>query len=191
MQGCDGVRSVSLSYASVPDATTDTTCQTETRQLASCPWTTHSGASGCTTAMIGSLQGDSQNTSLDAELDALLPRACQQLLDSQHLDSPMKSVVQPAIRQYLYDFAADPHYRHFFGPFRFPGEAWLRGHKSETPNDDGSEEDDDEEREANWTLSGAQSEAETSGLSAEYLPSRKGRACGHIFKTGESVYRCK
>lgn len=141
--------------------------------------------------MISSLQGASYSSSLEAEVEALMPRACQRLLDSQHLERPTKSVVQPAIRQYLYGFAADPSYRHLFGPFRFPGEEWLGERSRHIPEGYNDDDDDDEEREANWTLSGAQSEADSSGLSSEYLPSRKGKPCGHVFKAGESVYRCK
>lgn len=154
--------------------------------------------------MISSLQGGGGATSLEAEVEAFMPRACQRLLDSQHLESPTKSVVQPAIRQYLYGFAADPQYRSYFGPFRFPGEAPAKKSSSRrdsmatvaaaagaSEDDNDEDEEDDEDREENWTLSGAQSEADSSGLSVEYLPSRKGKPCGHVFKKGESVYRCK
>lgn len=154
--------------------------------------------------MISSLQGASHSSSLEAEVEGLLPRACQRLLDSQHLEIRTKSVVQPAIRQYLYGFAADPAYRHLFGSFRFPGEEWSDASRSSTtavrPGGAGAsvdadheddDEDDEEEREEKWTLSAAQSEADSSGLSSEYLPSRKGKPCGHVFKKGESVYHCK
>lgn len=147
--------------------------------------------------MISSLQGALHNSSLESEVDALLPRACQRLLDSQHLAQPTKSVVQPALRQYLYSFAADPTYRHLFGSFSFPGEEWLgerkpaRSQGLQSAEDDDEEDDDEEDREESWTLAGAQSEADSSGLSSEYLPSRKGKPCGRVFRKGESVYRCK
>lgn len=151
--------------------------------------------------MISSLQGASHSSSLEAEVEALLPQACKRLVNSQHLEVQTKSVVQPAIRQYLYGFAADPAYRHLFGSFRFPGEEWSSGGRKPAAaarrgtqvNDDhdDEDEDDEEEREEKWTLSAAQSEADSSGLSSEYLPSRKGKPCGHVFKKGESVYRCK
>lgn len=142
--------------------------------------------------MILSLQGASHSSSLEAEVEALLPRACQRLVDSQHLGVSPKSVVQPAIRQYLYGFAADPTYRLLFGSFRFPGEDWLGERKSvHHGGTEGSEDEDDEDKEETWTLSGAQSEADSSGLSSEYLRSRKGKPCGRVFQKGESVYRCK
>ncbi|GAA6028962.1 hypothetical protein JCM8097_001527 [Rhodosporidiobolus ruineniae] len=47
-----------------------------------------------------------------------------------------------------------------------------------------------------WTLSGAQQAAAAStsggaGGGGEYGPSRRGKPCGHVFKPGESVYRCR
>jgi hypothetical protein len=96
----------------------------------------------------------------------------------------------------MYGFAADPAYRHLFGSFKFPEEV----DPDKTPNlplenkgdeEEEDDDDDDEDEEESWTLSGAQSKAEGSGLSNEYLPSRKGKPCGHVFKKGESVYRCK
>ncbi|GAA5823895.1 hypothetical protein JCM11251_003337 [Rhodosporidiobolus azoricus] len=54
-----------------------------------------------------------------------------------------------------------------------------------------------------WTLSGAQQQAEAASQSSsltttgsrplgdEYAPSRLGKPCGHVFKSGEPVYRCR
>ncbi|GAA5986209.1 hypothetical protein JCM10908_006456 [Rhodotorula pacifica] len=43
-----------------------------------------------------------------------------------------------------------------------------------------------------WTLSSAQSgKSAASGGGDEYSPSRRGKPCGHVFRPGESVYRCR
>ena len=53
--------------------------------------------------------------------------------------------------------------------------------------------DEDDEPLDEWTLSGAQARADrgSGGLPSEYSRTRKGKPCGHVFKRGESVYRCK
>ncbi|KAI2486295.1 RING finger domain containing protein [Pyrenophora tritici-repentis] len=43
------------------------------------------------------------------------------------------------------------------------------------------------EAEKPWSLRGAQGAVE----GAEYMPSARGKPCGHIFKNGEATYRCK
>lgn len=162
--------------------------------------------------MISSLLPVSHDSTLESEIRGILPQACARLLNSHHLEIATKSVVQPVLRQHLYGFAADPAYRHLFGSFKFPDESWplsrppsavARGSDRDRDrdrdtndndnddNDNDNDNEDDEDLEENWTLSGAQSKADSSGLSSEYLPSRKGKPCGHVFKKGESVYRCK
>ncbi|GAA5856549.1 hypothetical protein JCM8547_005859 [Rhodosporidiobolus lusitaniae] len=48
-----------------------------------------------------------------------------------------------------------------------------------------------------WSLASAQAEALSSTSSSsfpggdEYAPSRRGKPCGHVFRAGESVYRCR
>lgn len=45
-----------------------------------------------------------------------------------------------------------------------------------------------------WSLVGAQQASASSSTSAKddkYSPSRRGKPCGHVFKAGESVYRCR
>ncbi|GAA5937351.1 hypothetical protein JCM1841_006006 [Sporobolomyces salmonicolor] len=41
-----------------------------------------------------------------------------------------------------------------------------------------------------WSLSSAQAPS-SSSAGDEYSPSRRGKVCGHVFKSGESVYRCR
>ncbi|KAK4704824.1 hypothetical protein P7C70_g1383, partial [Phenoliferia sp. Uapishka_3] len=54
-----------------------------------------------------------------------------------------------------------------------------KGRRSDTPN--GKDQVDDA-----WTLAKAQGDG-----AGEYSQSRRGKVCGHVFKAGESVYRCR
>lgn len=88
-------------------------------------------------------------------------------------------LIQPRRREYRYNEAADHELRQIL--FRS-----LAGQKDEYllyffPQ--GPPQSSDEP----WSLRTAQGAQE----GAEYLPSAKGTACGHIFKSGESTYSCK
>ena len=42
-----------------------------------------------------------------------------------------------------------------------------------------------------WTLAAAQASQSGNAAGDEYSPSRRGKPCGHVFRPGESVYRCR
>lgn len=69
----------------------------------------------------------------------------------------------------LYSFALDEQ-----SPFRS-----LLFQEGQAPSVQGLQDD--------WTLAAAQGD----GAGGEYSPARRGKVCGHVFRAGESVYRCR
>ncbi|KEI38371.1 uncharacterized protein L969DRAFT_18383 [Mixia osmundae IAM 14324] len=77
------------------------------------------------------------------------------------------------LRRHLYAFALDSEHAL---PYFFATPVGLRGaHQSEDPN---------------WSLSASQREVAQNNEEPEYSASRRGHPCGHVFKKGETVYRC-
>ncbi|ORY89075.1 hypothetical protein BCR35DRAFT_300874 [Leucosporidium creatinivorum] len=96
-------------------------------------------------------------------------------IDSLSLPSAY-SLTTPASRTHLkaafYSYALDPS-----SPFRsllFPDQGAAAAPTLADLNDD-------------WTLSSAQGDR----VGGEYSESRRGKVCGHVFRPGESVYRCR
>ena len=69
----------------------------------------------------------------------------------------------------------------------------VQGPQQQQPDSIDNDDDSNDELLDEWTLSGAQARADrdSGGLPSEYSRTRKGKPCGHVFKRGESVYRCK
>lgn len=134
-------------------------------------------------------------------LQTILPIAIQQLADSHHVQRPPRTDLEVAFVNYAYSFANDPRWSSAFQPFRpFSGHLQSSAGNSEDDLNSGQDEDVDEDSDEEgaqtplWSLATAQARAEaatSNGLGQEYSRARKGKACGHIFRKGESVYRCK
>lgn len=118
--------------------------------------------------------------------------------------------LEAELHRYLYSFAREARFRPSFGRFKFRSEEVIQGSKGkgkqraaegrqydsslaydDDDEEDEEEQDEDEDEQEEWTLGGAQAKADESGLPSEYSKNRKGKPCGHVFKKGESVYRCK
>ena len=155
-------------------------------------------------------------SSLEVFLSGILPSALQELSASHHLErsqpeaststSPSRQLTAH-LQRFSYGFAQDERWRRsMFGegvalpwedsnvragkrPQRDAASSLSSEEQHQQP--DSTDEDDDPLEE--WTLSGAQARADrdSGGLPSEYSRTRKGKPCGHVFKRGESVYRCK
>lgn len=134
---------------------------------------------------------------LVGELEDILPRCIQQLSDSHHIEHPPRSDLERVLQDYAYSFVTGSsseasRFKHFFEPFVHSG---RRGPSGDTSTADSSDDedapDDMESTKAGFSLSKGQAKAAGGSLGVEYSRARKGKPCGHIFKRGESVYRCK
>lgn len=158
---------------------------------------------------------------LYATIRAAIPASVTHLGYREHLDTSPRSAVYHAVRGYAYSFVHDARYRPFFEPFTTPEEQDLQDQQhastshsrsaslSDTLGNEhlsdhtrfaraavrnvnqANHDDDDSLDSHSWTLRAAQAQASSNGVPNEYARSRKGRPCGHVFKEGESVYRCK
>ncbi|KWU45919.1 hypothetical protein RHOSPDRAFT_15730 [Rhodotorula sp. JG-1b] len=58
-------------------------------------------------------------------------------------------------------------------------------------DDDDDTSNDPDSLDDKWTLAAAQANQSDNTAGDEYSPSRRGKPCGHVFRPGESVYRCR